>query len=248
MSGMTALRTGRIWRLHRLVIGSPHTHRGRACRDSAPGSRRSCADGVSPPLRRTKRTSKPPRKLLLRICRKARRRAFRRRVSSPPRASSPCKSRRRRPPRRARIRSAGTSRPPPARACASPPARAPCADGFRDFGRRMRLPPLGLRRIGRVGSPGPSQGRIRTDCAPAREESFRTADTDPARVGRRCVCGGVRDRMRVWFPDPCVAWFPPCVIRPTDIRRRDVLRAGVLPRGLPHRHSIRAHTRCSPHN
>ena len=191
---------------------SPRKATGPSCRDSVSCSRRSCADGALRPLRRTKRTSKPPRKPLLRICRIAPRRVFRRRVSSPPPASPPGRVRRRRQPRRARVRSAGTSRPPPARACASSPSRAPCGGGSRGSGRHMGLPPLGLRRIGRVGSPGPSRGRVRTDCARAREESFRTGGTDHARVGRRCVCGGARAHTRGLFPSPCRASrLPPWV-------------------------------------
>ena len=184
---------------------SPRKVTGPSCRDSVSCSRRSCADGALRPLRRTKRTSKPPRKPLLRICRIAPRRVFRRRVSSPPPASPPGRVRRRRQPRRARVRSAGTSRPPPARACASSPSRAPCGGGSRGRVHHMGLPPLGLRRIGRVGSPGPSRRRARTDCARAREESFRTGDTCPARVGRRCVCGGARARKLGLFPGPCRA-------------------------------------------
>ncbi len=45
--------------LRERVLRSPHKATERACRDSAPGWRRSSAVGVSRPLRRTKRTSKP---------------------------------------------------------------------------------------------------------------------------------------------------------------------------------------------
>ena len=189
----------------------PHGRRSRrkptvpACRDSVSCSRRSCADGVLRPLRRTKRTSKPHRRLPHRTVRKALSLSWRRRAFALQRASPPGRVRRRRRPRRARVRSAGTSRPPPARACASSPSRAPCGGGSRGSGRHMELPLLELRRIGRVGSPGPSLRRARTDCAPAREESFRTGDTCPARFARRCAGGGARAHKRVSSPGPCVA-------------------------------------------
>ena len=217
----------------------PHGRRSRrkptvpACRDSVSCSRRSCADGVLRPLRRTKRTSKPHRRLPHRTVRKALSLSWRRRAFALQRASPPGRVRRRRRPRRARVRSAGTSRPPPARACASSPSRAPCGGGSRGRVPHMGLPPLGLRRIGRVGSPGPSRGRARTDCGRAREESFRTGDTCPARVGRRCVCGGARDRTCASSPGPCGAWFSPHageVVR-TAPCRPDVSRAEVLPGG-----------------
>ena len=246
---MTAPRKGRIWRLHRLVTGSPHTHRGLACRDSAPCSRRSCADGASLLLRRMKRTSKPPRKLLFRICRKARRRAFFRRVSSLPPAAIPGRVRRRRRLRRARVRSAGTSRPRGARAFASPPSRAPCAGGSRDFGRRMRLPLLGLRRIGRVGPPGPFRGRIRRGCARAREIRGRISDKGPSPCARPSAACGVRAHKRALSPGPCVAWDFPHVLNMPCRRQRDGETSGgrkSCPGELPHRVSIRAHTRCSP--
>ena len=43
---MSARRTGRTWRLHQLVMRNQRRRPWRACRDSAPGSRRSFADGV----------------------------------------------------------------------------------------------------------------------------------------------------------------------------------------------------------
>ena len=170
---MSALRTGRIWRLHRSVIGSPRKATVPACRDSVSCSRRSCADGALRSLRRTKRTSKPHRRLPHRTVRKARRRAFRRRVSSPPPAAIHGRVRRRRQPRRARVRSAGTSRPQSARAFASSPSRAPCGGGSRGSVHHMGLPSLGLRRIGRVLNHAPSLRRARIPCARAREEPSR---------------------------------------------------------------------------
>ena len=178
---------------------------GPACRDSAPGSRRSSLERVPPRARRTGRIARRLRSSASRSGRKALSLSWRRRASALQRASSPGRVRRQRPPRRVRVRSAGTSRPPPARACASSPSRAPCGGGSRGSGHHMGLPPLGLRRIGRVGSPDPSLRRARTDCAPAREASFRTGGTGHARVGRRCVCGGARARKRVVSPGPCVA-------------------------------------------
>ena len=210
---MSALRTGRIWRLHRSVIGSPRKATVPACRDSVSCSRRSFADGASRPWRRTKRTSKPHRKPLLRICRKARRISFFRRAFSRPPASSPGRARRRRrPPGVFVFRSAGISRPPSARAFASPPSRAPCAGGFRGSVHHMGLPSLGLRRIGRVGSSGPFRGRIRIGCTRARENLVRTSGIilAPGAI-RSCACG-VRAHKPAWIPDPCVAWNFPHVL------------------------------------
>ena len=184
---------------------SPRRASVRAFLRSAPGSRRSSLERVPPRARRTDRIARRLRTSAPRTVRKALSLSWRRRSFVLQRASSPGRSHKPRPPRRARVRSAGTSQPPPARACASSPSLAPCGGGSRGRVHHMGLPPLGPRRIGRVGSPGPSRGRARTDCAPAREESFRTGGTGRVRVGRRCVCGGARAHKRVSSPGPCGA-------------------------------------------
>ena len=228
---MIAWRMVRTSPLRLRVRRSRHKAGWRAFLRSAPGSRRSSLERVPPRARRTDRIARRLRTSASRSCRKALSLSWRRRAFALQRASPPGRVRRRRRPRRARVRSAGTSRPPPARACASSPSRAPCGGGSRGRVRHMGLPPLGLRRIGRVGSPGPSRGRARTDCDREREESFRTGGTCRARGGRRCAACGVRDRTCASSPGPCGAWFSPYageVVRPA---RR--LAGGSPPGGTP---------------
>ena len=171
---MNVKRNGRTSKLRLHRLNSPRRFRGPSCRDTAPGSRRSSAGGVSPPLLHTRRTSTPPRRPLLRIFHKVPRRAFCHTASSPPRASLPGRPRRRRcpPPEQAR-RSVRITRPPCVRACAFSSSHAPCAGGSRDSGRRIESLFPGLSCNGRALRPDFSRGMIRSGFARAQENPGR---------------------------------------------------------------------------
>ncbi len=159
-------------RLHRL--NSPRRFRGPSCRDTAPGSRRSCADGALNPLRRTKRTGKPPLRPVLRICRTAPWRAFFRRSTALPCAAPHGTSRRRRRRRQGdALHKPCTVPPRVVRAFASCSSPAPCAGGSRDSGRRIESLFPGLSYNGRALRRDFSRGRIRSGFARAQENPGR---------------------------------------------------------------------------
>ena len=190
------------------MIGSPHISQGRACGDSVSCSRCSFADGVSCPLRCTRRTSKPCRLRRLHNDRKVPWRAFFHKPSFPPRGAPPGNSRRRRRFRRALARSESRTRPPCARACAFSPSRAPCGGGSRENGLRTGFPPLVLWRIWRVRRPGLFLGRIRREFARVRENPDHISNKGPFPCAPPPSACGARVRMSVLLSDPCGAWFP----------------------------------------
>ncbi len=231
---MIVVRTVRTSMLLVCRMSSPRRSRGRVFRDSAPGSRRSSAVGVSRPLRRTRRTSKPPRGPLLRIFRKVPRRAFFHKASSPPRGANPCNFRRRWRPRRVLVRRKSCrARLRDDRPGASSPSHAPCGGGSLESVLRIEPPLPGLWRTGRVRRPGFSRGRIRSGFARARDNPGRILDINSARGVRPLSACGVCDHKRVASPGPYGAWFPSfrrLESARTAVGRRDVLRAEMLPR------------------
>ena len=222
---------------------SQHKAGWRAFLRSAPGSRRSCADGVFLLLRRTKRTSKPHRRLPHRTDRIAPWRAFRRRVSSRPPASTPGRVRRRRRPLGAFVlRSGDTTRLRCARACGVCSSPAPCAGGSRDLFHRRVPPRFSPWRSGRVLNHAPSLRRARMPCARAREVRGRISDKGPSPCAWPSAACSVRAHKPVEFPGPCGTWNFPHVLDKPFRRRWD----GETSCATHPRHSIRAHTRCSP--
>ena len=195
---MSAKRNGRTSKLRVHRLNSPRRFRGPSCRDSAPGWRRSFADGASNPLRRTKRTSKPCRLRRLHNDRKVPWRVFFHRASFPLRDALPGRPRRRRclPPEQAH-RSVRITRLRCARAYAFSSSRAPCAGGFRDSGRHTRFPRVFAWRSGLARTCVPYRGSSRRGFARAREDVCRTWGTCPARGARPPASCGVRVLSRV---------------------------------------------------
>ena len=229
---MSVKRNAHTSKLRVYRLNSPHKATVRAFLRSAPGSRRSCADGALNPLRRTKRTSKPGRLRRLRNDRKGPWSVFFHTASSHPPASLPGKSRRRRHPSRAFVRRNGrTIRLRRARACASCSSPAPCAGGFRESGLRTGFPPLVLSCIWRARRPGFFPGRSRTGCDPVREGVCRIFGKGLALCARPpCACG-VCAHTCVSFPDPCEAsCLPPWgEWNPYDRRQAGETSSGLIP-------------------